>query len=336
MPGQTDHTDVVAEVLAAELRADTDLLGQLEDLLLQLLVPEAVAERRALGRHVVQVVRGGVLRGLQRVLGAGAADDDRQVVRRAGGRTQRADLLLQELHHGGLVQDGLRLLVQEGLVGAAAALRHEQELVGAAVGGVQLDLGRQVGAGVLLLPHGERSHLRVAQVQLGVGVVDAVGQVLLVLAGREHVLAALAHDDRRAGVLAHGQHAGRRDVRVLQQVERDELVVARRLRVVDDPAELGEVGRAQVVLDVVDGLLGQLAQRLRLHLEERPPVGPLDRGDALGGHQPVRGGVLALGEQIGVLELRHLSPFLTLTDGRPPTLAGLLSVEPAADGEPVR
>ena len=43
VPGQADHADVVAEVLAAELRADADLLGQLEDLLLQLLVAEAVA-----------------------------------------------------------------------------------------------------------------------------------------------------------------------------------------------------------------------------------------------------------------------------------------------------
>ncbi len=70
MPRQTHHAHVVTEVLAAELRADADLLGQLEDLLLQVLVPEAVTERRALGRNLVQVVRGGVLRGLQGVLGA--------------------------------------------------------------------------------------------------------------------------------------------------------------------------------------------------------------------------------------------------------------------------
>ncbi len=32
MPGQPDHADVVAEVLAAELRADADLRGELEHL----------------------------------------------------------------------------------------------------------------------------------------------------------------------------------------------------------------------------------------------------------------------------------------------------------------
>ncbi len=46
--------------------------------------------------------------------------------------------------------------------------------------GVQLDLRGQVAAGVLLLPHGQRRELGVPQVQLGVGVVDAAGDVLLV------------------------------------------------------------------------------------------------------------------------------------------------------------
>ena len=40
--GQADDAHVVAEVLAAELRADAELLGQLEHLLLQLEVAEAV------------------------------------------------------------------------------------------------------------------------------------------------------------------------------------------------------------------------------------------------------------------------------------------------------
>ena len=309
VPGQPDDAHVVAEVLAAELRADPDLLRQLEDLLLQLLVPEAVAGRGALGGQLVEVVRGGVLRGLQRVLGAGAADDDRQVVRRAGGRAERADLLLQERHHGGLVQDRLGLLVEEGLVGEPPPLAMKRNLYAPPSVGVQLDLGGQVGAGVLLLPHGQRGHLRVAQVELGVRVVDAPGQGLLVAALGEHVLPALAHDDRRAGVLAHRQHARRRDVGVLQQVERDELVVGAGLGVVDDAAQLGEVGRAQVVRDVVHRLGGERAQRLRLDLEERTPVG-LEGADALGGHQPVGRGVLSQGEQIGVRKLWH-RPFLT-------------------------
>ena len=52
MAGQPDDADVVAEVLAAELRADPERLGQLEDLLLELEVAEAVGGHRtpAVGR----------------------------------------------------------------------------------------------------------------------------------------------------------------------------------------------------------------------------------------------------------------------------------------------
>ena len=42
VPGQPDDPHVVAEVLAAELRADAEALGQLEDLLLELEVAEPV------------------------------------------------------------------------------------------------------------------------------------------------------------------------------------------------------------------------------------------------------------------------------------------------------
>jgi hypothetical protein len=48
------------------------------------------------------------------------------------------------------------------------------------------------------------------------------------------VLAALAHDDRGAGVLAHREHAARGDVGVLEQVEGDEFVVVARLVVIED------------------------------------------------------------------------------------------------------
>jgi hypothetical protein len=58
----------VTEVLAAELGADPERLGELEDFLLQLQVAEAVRAHRALGGQVVEVVRRGVLGGLEREL----------------------------------------------------------------------------------------------------------------------------------------------------------------------------------------------------------------------------------------------------------------------------
>ena len=95
----------------------------------------------------------------------------------------------------------------------------------------------------------------------------------LVLPAGEDVLGALADDDGGAGVLAHGEHAARGDARVAQQVHGDEPVVGAGLRVVDDRAQLGQVRRAQQVLDVADRLFGEGGQRLRVDLEERATSG---------------------------------------------------------------
>ena len=103
--------------------------GHLEDLLLEVVVAERVAELGALGGQGVEVAGGGELRDLERVLGRHAADDDGEVVRRAGRRAERAQLLVQERAEPLGVQQRLRLLVEEGLVGRAAALGHHEELV---------------------------------------------------------------------------------------------------------------------------------------------------------------------------------------------------------------
>ena len=94
------------------------------------------------------------LRRLQRVLGRRAADDDSQVIRRARRGAERAASSRRGTAAARRVEQRLRLLVQEALVGRAAALGHEQELVLVARRPrVELDLRRQVGAGVLLVPH---------------------------------------------------------------------------------------------------------------------------------------------------------------------------------------
>ncbi len=72
------------------------LRRQLQHLLLHLEVAEGVAGPAAGGRQRVEPLRRRELHGLQRGLGAGAADDDGEVVGRAGGGAERLHLGLEE------------------------------------------------------------------------------------------------------------------------------------------------------------------------------------------------------------------------------------------------
>mmetsp|Transcript_66390 Transcript_66390/g.198308 ORF Transcript_66390/g.198308 Transcript_66390/m.198308 type:complete len:237 (-) Transcript_66390:192-902(-) len=234
------------------------------DLLLHGQVAEGAAAGGARRWQRVVVARRRVLDSLERHLCREAADDDGEVVRRARGRAESRNLLRHERRQLFLVEERLGLLEEEGLVRRAAALGHELELVLRAGRREQLDLRRQVCLRVRLREHVQRRHLRVAQVGARIRVEDALRQVRLVIAVGPYVLAALAHHDRRPRVLAARQDFARRDVGVLEQLECNKLVVAGRLRVVEDVGELLEVARPEQVGDVNHRLRGQQPQRLRL------------------------------------------------------------------------
>ena len=313
MPGQPDHPHVVAEVLAAELRADAEPPGQLEYLLFELEIAEPMPGGRTGHRQGVEVVRGRVFGGLERVLRACPADHDREVVGGAGGRAEGPDLLLEKGEQALRAEHRLGLLVEKRLVRRAPALGHEQELVRAARVGVDLDLGGQVAARVALVPHGQRRKLGVPQVERRVRLVHPAADVLRVAAVGQHVLAAFAHHDGRPGVLAHREHPAGRDGRVLEQVKGDEAVVWARLRVVEDAAELRQVRRPQQVGDVGEGGGGQGGEHGRVDVEKISPE-RLACGDTTGIEQPVfrragrssgAGRVLGGRQQIGVGEFRH-------------------------------
>jgi hypothetical protein len=263
-----------------------------------------VAEVAAGGGQRIEVAGRGELGGLHRELGRRAADHDRQVVRRAGRGAEGPELLVQEGGEAPGVEEGLRLLEQVALVGRAAALRHEHQLVGVAVDGRDLDLGRQVGLRVDLVPHGERGQLAVAEVVALVGVEHPAGDRGLIAAAGEHVLALLALHDGGARVLAHGQHAAGGDAGVLQQVEGDEAVVGRRLRVVEDGPELAQVPGSQVVGDLVHGQGGEPGEHLGLDGEEAVAAGG-EAADPAGLHPPVGGLVGPQRQQLRVHELTH-------------------------------
>src|SRR5690606_33310786 len=117
------------------------------------------------------------------------------------------------------IQQGLGLLVEEGLVGGAAALGDEEEFVFGALGRVEVDLRGEVGAGVGLLIHVQRCGLGVAEILLGVALIDALGEPLGVVGAGPDLLALLAHDGGGAGVPAAGAAALRDDPGALAQGE---------------------------------------------------------------------------------------------------------------------
>src|SRR5262249_31715277 len=113
---QADHARVVAEVLAAELRADAGRARDLDGLLLPLDVAVRLALGAAARRQPVEVAGRCELRGLQRVLGARAADDDREVIRRARRGAEPAQLLIEERRERARIEQRLGLLEQQALV----------------------------------------------------------------------------------------------------------------------------------------------------------------------------------------------------------------------------
>ena len=190
------------------------------------------------------------------------------MIGRARSGAEAAQLRFDEGEERLRIEDRLGLLIEVALVGRAAALGHEEEFVGVAVGRENLDLRREIGPGVGLFVHRPRRHLRVAQIELFVGIEHAAGNRSLVAAAGDDILTLLSHHDRGAGVLTHREDAAGGDVRVLQEIEGDELVVGGGFFVVEDFAQLGEVARSQEMGDVAHRGVCQRRERARLHAKK--------------------------------------------------------------------
>ena len=298
MAGQADDPQVVAEIFAAELGADAHTTGHFQNRGFHFQVPEGMTVLAAGRRQMVEIFGRGQFHRLQVHLGRGAADGDGQVIGRAGRGSQGADLRVEELDQGLRVQQGLGLLVLIGLVGRAAAFGHEQELVGVAAGGVEVDLRRQIVAGVDLFVHVQRRDLAVAQVHLAIGPRDALGQRRFVAAAGPHPLALFAHDDGGARILAHGKHHTGGDIGVHQQVKGDETIVFRSFRVIDDGPQLFQMGRAQQVRYLAEGLGRQNLQGGRIDQNHGGAFEIGDR-DMVRGEFGVGSVVAAKGENVG-------------------------------------
>ena len=101
------------------------------------------------------------------------------------------------------------------------------------------------------------------------------------------LLSLFAHDDRRAGILAHGQDTAGRDVGILQQIPCDEMIVGRGVLVVEDTGELLEVPRPEKMRRIIESLRRQFCQAGALHGKD---IGPVEffQADMVGAYKQAR------------------------------------------------
>ena len=113
--------------------------------------------------------------------------------------------------------------------------------------------------------------MRIAQVVFGVGIVNAARQRRFVTAAGPDALAFFTGDNRRAGVLAGRQNAFRRDIRVTQELQGNVLIVLAGFRVAQDISNLLLMPRTEHKGSIMEGLLRQQRQPLRVNFEDLLP-----------------------------------------------------------------
>ena len=128
-------------------------------------------------------------------------------------------------------------------------------------------MGGKVGAGVFLRVHIQRHRLGIAQIVLGIGVVNAVGKLFAVVAAGPDLLALLAYDGGGSRVLAEGQDAGGRHFRVAEHRQGHAFIIIAGFRIVQNGGHLLQVGGAQEKGHVMEGFRCQQAQSLRFHFQ---------------------------------------------------------------------
>ena len=94
-------------------------------------------------------------------------------------------------------------MIEEALIGRTSAFSDKEEIEASPLAGCDIDLGRQVGAGVTLRPHIQRRELRVAEIILRVSLVNAERERLgIVGTTRPNLLTFLSNNLGCAGILA--------------------------------------------------------------------------------------------------------------------------------------
>ncbi len=173
MAGQTDHTNVVCQILTTELSTQTNLLSLLQQFLLQVDIAEGTTCLVACGRQTVIILDRTQLHSQQVLLGTGTTNNEADVIRRTSSCSQMLHLLNQPRQQGLLVlNQRLRHGIEVSLVGRATTLGNADETVFGTLYSLDVYLSRQVALGVHLVVHIQGCILRIAQIVLCEGIED--------------------------------------------------------------------------------------------------------------------------------------------------------------------
>eukprot|EP00760_Papus_ankaliazontas_P009754 PhM_4_TR14128/c0_g1_i2/m.90838 len=326
VPGQTDDADLMGEILSTELRADATAAGDFEHFFLPLHIAERVTCLSITGAwKVVEEAAARELDRLQCLFRALTSDNHGNVVRRARGGAEVRHLLCQELNEALWVEHRFCFLVQKALVGAATTLGDEHQLVLVPLRGHNINLRGQIVLRVDFFEHVHGGHLGVAIVVRLVRFPDALGEGLLLVAERDNLLALLAEHNRRARVLARRQDALGGDHGVLEEGKRDELIIRGRFDIIENVSPELKLLVAEKVLDLADGRVGDVRERLGLH-DEHVAAGEggdfkrsrverqLRVGDFLGVRAELENGGVVEGRGHGVLDVAGLAIVVVVLD----------------------
>ena len=136
------------------------------------------------------------------------------------------------------------------------------------LGCLDVDLRGEVAFRVDLVVHGQGRVLRVTEILLGVGLVNAVRESLLITIPGPDLLAFLTVDNCRTRILAEGEQTLACHVGIAEEGQGDILVVVARLGIAQDLGDLLVVRAAQHEGNIAEGGVRHRGQTLFLDLED--------------------------------------------------------------------
>ena len=120
MTRQPDHTNIQGKIFSTKLRSDSKLLCGFKQFRFEFNIAESMASVVAGGRERIKILCGRKFNCLKSGLGAGSADNKRQVIRRTGCGTQRFHFINEKRLETFWIQERLGFLEKIGLVRRSA------------------------------------------------------------------------------------------------------------------------------------------------------------------------------------------------------------------------